>query len=80
MSPLSTQDVARLGGIHRATLERWIKEGRISKPQPLRYGKQVLRLWTERDIAELRKYKAVNYNKKPRRKKVGRTKTKKSKS
>jgi excisionase family DNA binding protein len=80
MAPLSSDDVARLVGVHRSTLERWIKEGRVSRPSPFMYGRQKLRLWAKQDIENLREYKVENYNKKPRRKKAARTKAKRSKS
>jgi excisionase family DNA binding protein len=76
---MSTLDVASVVGIGRATLERWLRDGRIRAPQTIRIGRRRFRLWTNGDLEAIREYKASNYRKKPRRKKVGRTKTKKSK-
>jgi predicted DNA-binding transcriptional regulator AlpA len=80
MSPLSSADVASVVGIGRATLERWLKEKRIPRPKTIRVGKKGFRLWTRSDIQSVGKYKAANYNKKPRRKKLGRTKAESSNS
>jgi len=40
---------------------------------------QDYRLWSEKDLERVKKFKEANYRKKPRRKKVARTKAKKSK-
>ena len=70
-------DVASVVGIGRATLERWLREGRIPTPEKIRIGKRKFRLWTDQDLAAIRKYKVSSYNKKPRRKKAGKTTAKK---
>ena len=62
MSPLATPEVAKLVGIHIATLERWIAEGRV-KPKSVSVGKRTYRLWTEAEIKKLRRVKEKTYRK-----------------
>ena len=68
MSPMSTEEVARLVGIGRNTLERWIREGKVT-PKMVRVGKKNYRLWTEREIEKLRHVKEKTYRKGRGRKK-----------
>jgi excisionase family DNA binding protein len=63
MSPLSTAEVARKVGIHKATLERWIAGGELKMPEPLRVGAKVFRNWTAPDVERVRKYKQEHYRK-----------------
>ena len=69
MTPLSTNEVAKLVGIGRGTLERWLGEGKVPRPKPLRVGDKIFRLWTNRDIERVKRYKAKFYRKGRRRKK-----------
>jgi excisionase family DNA binding protein len=69
MSPLSTVEVAKLVGIHRVTLEEWIRDGKIRRPRAVRIGGQTYRLWTERDVERVLKYKNSFYRKGRGRKK-----------
>jgi predicted DNA-binding transcriptional regulator AlpA len=57
----STIQVTRLLGIASGTFHRWIREKRVEAP-PLQtvLGMEV-RIWSEEDIAKVRKYKAENY-------------------
>ncbi len=68
MSPISTEEVARLVGIGRNTLERWIREGKVT-PKTVRVGKKNYRLWTEREIEIVRRVKKKTYRKGRGRKK-----------
>ena len=68
MSPISTEEAARLVGIGRNTLERWIREGKVT-PKTVRVGRKNYRLWTEREIEKLRYVKEKNYRKGRGRKK-----------
>jgi len=63
MTPLSTLEVARMVGIGRGTLERWLKEGKIPMPKPLHVGRKAFRNWTASDIERVRKFKTENYRK-----------------
>lgn len=69
MSPLSTAQVAAMIGVHRVTLEEWLSKGRIRPPKTIRVGGQMYRLWTERDVKRLAKFKAKFYRKGRGRKK-----------
>src|SRR5260221_9235604 len=66
--PLSTVEVAREVGILRATLQYWIKEGKIAAPKTrLRNGVEV-RLWAAADVEKARKLKgALRRGPEPRR-------------
>jgi DNA-binding transcriptional MerR regulator len=72
MADYSTNGAARKLGIHPITLHRWVLEGRIKAPKKQRIGGVVIRLWTDRDLERVRKYKEANYRKgrgrKPRKK------------
>ena len=61
MSPLATSEVARKVGIHPVTLERWIADRKVGPSKTIRVGSRDYRLWTERDIERIRKYKAAHY-------------------
>ncbi len=63
MSPLSTADVARIVGINRVTLERWLAGGKVRRPKMIRYGRDEFRNWTEKDVERVQKYKQENYRK-----------------
>lgn len=73
MATLSTPQVAKLVGVHAVTLERWLASGKVATPKRLTVGERVVRLWSGRDVARVRKYKLENYRKgrgrkaKPRR-------------
>lgn len=69
MAPLSTEDVANLVGVGRGTLERWLREGKVPRPRPLRVGRKVFRMWTNRDIKRVKLYKEKAYRKGRGRKK-----------
>jgi predicted site-specific integrase-resolvase len=68
MSPLSTAEVASRAGIHRTTLELWIRLGKV-KPKTIRVGKKVYRLWTDEEIAKVFRVKEKTYCKGRGRKK-----------
>lgn len=63
MTPLSTTEVAEKLDIDRATLERWLASGKVSRPKALRIGQKVFRNWTDADVERIRKYKQENYRK-----------------
>ena len=70
MTPLSTAQVAKLIGVHRVTLEEWLRKAKIRKPKTLQVGNQRYRLWTDKDVERLRKYKDKFYRKGRGRKKT----------
>ncbi len=75
MAQYSISEAARLLGIHRATLHRWIDRGVVPEPVSEKIAGSQLRYWTEDGIANLRDYKAKHYRKKPRLKRKQRGKT-----
>lgn len=60
---LSTLQVARMVGVHKVTLQRWLLDGKIPEPRRISNGGVDARVWTERDIDRVRKYKQENYRK-----------------
>jgi predicted site-specific integrase-resolvase len=57
----TTRKSAQAAGISLATLQRWIAARRVSAPRlRIRHGRAV-RLWTARDVQQLRQYKAAHY-------------------
>jgi len=69
MKRYSISEAARLLGIHRATLHRWICEGVIPEPIAEDIAGARIRYWTEDGLAKLKEYRAEHYGKKPRKKK-----------
>jgi len=68
----TTREVAAKVGITRATLQAWIRDKKIKPPRPTLEGARAKRLWTEADLARLRKTKEKIYWKgqgRPRKKK-----------
>jgi len=65
MSPktYSTGDAAKAVGITRATLQAWIASGKIEVPKAQDFGKVRVRLWSESDVARLRRAKEKIYMK-----------------
>jgi DNA-binding transcriptional MerR regulator len=70
MRQYSTSEAAKELGIHPITLHRWVLQGRINAPKKQRIGGVVIRLWTDRDVEQVRKYKAAHYRKGRGRKKA----------
>ncbi len=63
MKNYSTAKVAAEVGVSKLTLTRWLKAGRIKEPRHVKQGGIELRLWTNRDVERVRKYKKENYRK-----------------
>jgi len=57
MKSLTTSEVARQLDVHPITLERWLSDEKKLAPKTVRVGGQVVRLWTERDVEKLKRYK-----------------------
>jgi DNA-binding transcriptional MerR regulator len=54
----TTTEAAKKTGVTRATLQAWIKTGRVQPPEiQVRSGKSPVRLWTTSDVARLRAMK-----------------------
>ncbi len=69
MSPRSTEQVASLVGVSRVTLERWLAQDKVPMPKRIQVGARVSRIWTDRDIERVRRYKEKFYRKGRGRKK-----------
>ena len=59
----TTEQAAEAVGVTRATLQEWIRAGKIAAPiTQLRNGRAV-RLWSAREVQKVIKYKQENYRK-----------------
>jgi excisionase family DNA binding protein len=70
MAQYSISEAARLLGIHRATLHRWIEKRAVPEPTTQHIAGSQIRYWTDEGFAKLKQYKAEQYRKKPRHKQV----------
>jgi excisionase family DNA binding protein len=68
MAQYSISEAARLLGVHRATLHRWIEKRVVPDPITQEIAGSQIRYWTDEGLAKLKQYKAKEYRKKPRRK------------
>jgi predicted site-specific integrase-resolvase len=59
----ATAEAARMIGINRVTLQRWLIEGKVKEPKKITAGGVEVRIWTGRDVERVRKYKQENYRK-----------------
>jgi DNA-binding transcriptional MerR regulator len=62
--PCSTGEAAAQAGITRATLQDWIKRGKVKAPKLTSVGNVSVRLWTASDIARLKAVKKKIYQEK----------------
>jgi len=61
MKKYSTVEVAKLVGVSRDTLHRWIREKKVSAPPTESFGAFRVRLWTAADIERIKKYKVDRF-------------------
>jgi DNA-binding transcriptional MerR regulator len=61
MRTYSVSEAARALGIDRRTLQRWVRENLVPVPTTQVIGGMLSRSWTEKDLGELREYKAARY-------------------
>jgi len=59
----STQQVAKMVGIHWMTLHRWLASGVVRPSIGVPMNGRTLWRWTDRDLERVRKYKQENYRK-----------------
>jgi phage antirepressor YoqD-like protein len=57
----ATAEVAKLVGVSKNTLLRWLYTEKIAEPRHHKNGGQDVRIWSERDLSRVRKYKDANY-------------------
>ena len=69
MASYSTAQAAKMVGVNRVTLQRWLLAGKIREPRRITNGGVDARVWTDRDVERVRKYKAAHYRKGRGRKK-----------
>lgn len=56
---LSTVELADEAGVPRATLQYWIKQGKIAAPKTRLRNGVAVRLWTAADVEKARKLKGA---------------------
>ncbi len=61
MKNYSTVQVARMLGVHKVTLQRWLLSGKIAEPRRISYCGLITRFWTPRDVERTKKYMAAHY-------------------
>ncbi len=59
----SAAQAARMLGIHKVTLQRWLLDGKVAEPNKVRIGNIESRIWTHSDVEHVRRYKQKNYRK-----------------
>jgi predicted site-specific integrase-resolvase len=57
----SISETARLLGVHRGTIRRWIKKGLVPKPIAENTAGARLRYWNKEGFAKVKDYKAKNF-------------------
>jgi DNA-binding transcriptional MerR regulator len=63
MQTYSTARVAKEIGVHKTTLIRWLLDGKVPEPRRTNQAGQEIRIWADRDVERVRKFKAANYRK-----------------
>lgn len=63
MRTYSTVQLAKHLGISRETIYRWMRTGKITGVRVSRVGNIQVRLWTDRDAANIKKFMKENYGK-----------------
>jgi len=61
MGGYSTAEVAKLAGVSKNTLLRWLYARKVPEPRHHIDGGQDVRIWSERDLSRVRIYKDTNY-------------------
>jgi predicted DNA-binding transcriptional regulator AlpA len=61
MQTHSTAKVLKLVGIGAETLYRWMHEGKIPRPPLQTLAGMKVRLWSDNDVNEIKKFKAEHY-------------------
>ena len=61
MEAYSISETARILGVDRRTLQRWVRDRRIPVPTTQIVAGVRLRFWTGNDVAKMKEYKAARY-------------------
>jgi transposase-like protein len=61
MKRYSISEAARICGVDRRTLHRWIGKKQIQSPRVEIVDGQLQKSWSTTEIAEIREYKKTNY-------------------
>jgi len=61
MKTCSTKQAAEKAGVSRMTIFRWLKAEKVPEPRRISDGGVEARVWSERDVARLVKYKTAHY-------------------
>jgi hypothetical protein len=59
----STAEAAKHVGVNRVTLQRWLIAGKVKEPKKVRAGGVEARIWTDRDLERVQRYKQKHYRK-----------------
>jgi len=59
----STSEAAKQIGVNRVTLQRWLIEGKVREPKKVSVGGVEVRIWTDRDVERVQRFKRENYRK-----------------
>jgi transposase len=59
----STAEVARMIGVSKNTLFRWLYAGKLAEPKTQTFGGVESRIWSEADLERARKFREENYRK-----------------
>ena len=57
MRRFTTREVARIVGVSRVTIQKWIRQGRIKAPTKTFQGRRAVRLWSPTAVREVSKLK-----------------------
>ena len=61
MKTYSTKQAAQHAGVHFITLQRWVKEGRVSPSMRIKQNGREVWVWTAGDMQKIKRYKAAHY-------------------
>jgi len=59
----STAEAAKLIGVNRVTLQRWLIDGKVREPKKVSVGGVEARVWTDRDVERVQRFKQEKYRK-----------------
>jgi len=63
MKAYSTAQTAKLLGVGRATLHRWMRERKVPVPRTRQVAGVSVRMWAAEDVEKARRFKQENYRK-----------------